>query len=83
MGYTVVKKLCSEQSWVFPGGSVIKNPLRDNPAKNTGDTGDAGQILRSGRSLEKEMATHSSILTWRTPRTEESCRLQVQRGGHN
>ena len=25
--------------------------------------------------LEKEMATHSSILTWRIPRTEESSRL--------
>ena len=26
--------------------------------------------------LEKEMAIHSSILAWRTPRTEESGRLQ-------
>ena len=26
--------------------------------------------------LEKEMATHSSILTWRIPRTEEPGRLQ-------
>ena len=26
--------------------------------------------------LEKEMATHSSILTWRTPWTEEPGRLQ-------
>jgi len=25
--------------------------------------------------LEKEMATHSSILTWRIPRTEEAVRL--------
>ena len=25
--------------------------------------------------LEKEMATHSSILTWRIPRTEEPSRL--------
>jgi len=54
MGYTVVKKLCSEQSWGFPGGSVIKNPLRENPAKNTGDTGDAGQIPRSGRSWSRK-----------------------------
>ena len=26
--------------------------------------------------LEKEMATHSSILAWRIPRTEEPGRLQ-------
>jgi len=32
-----------------------------------GDTGDAGLILRSGRSLEKEMATHSNILAWEKP----------------
>ena len=27
-------------------------------------------------SLEKEMATHSSILAWRIPKTEEPGRLQ-------
>ena len=36
--------------------------------------------------LEKEMATHSSILAWRIPRTEEPGRLQsigLQRVGHD
>ena len=36
--------------------------------------------------LEKEMETHSSILAWKTPRTEEPGRLQSmgsQRVGHN
>ena len=36
--------------------------------------------------LEKEMETHSSILAWRIPRTEESSRLQskgLQRIRHN
>ena len=36
-------------------------------------------------SLEEEMATHSSILAWRIPWTEESGRLQSissQRTGH-
>ena len=36
--------------------------------------------------LEKEMATHSSTLAWRIPRTEEPGRLQsmgLQRVGHN
>ena len=31
-----------------------------------------------GDSLEKEMATHSSILAWRIPRREEPGRLQPQ-----
>ena len=30
--------------------------------------------------LEKEMATHSSILAWRIPWTEEPDRLQSRRG---
>ena len=34
------------------------------------------QSLGRGDPLEKEMATHSSILTWRIPRTEEPGRLQ-------
>ena len=36
--------------------------------------------------LEEEMSTHSSILAWRIPRTEEPGRLQsmrLQRVGHN
>ena len=36
--------------------------------------------------LEKEMATHSSTLAWKIPRTEEPCRLQStesQKVGHN
>ena len=36
--------------------------------------------------LEKEMATHSNILTWRIPGTEEPGRLQSmgsQRVGYN
>ena len=36
--------------------------------------------------LEKEMATHSSILAWKTPRTEKPGRLQfmgLQRVGHD
>ena len=33
--------------------------------------GDPGSIPGSGKSLEKVMATHSSILAWRIPGTEE------------
>ena len=39
--------------------------------KLTANAGDPGLILGSGRSLEKEMATHSSILGWEIPWTKE------------
>ena len=38
--------------------------------------GAVGSIPGPGRSLEEEMATHSSILTWRIPWTEEPGGLQ-------
>ena len=47
----------------FPGGSMVKNL----PAS----AGDAGSVPGSGRSLEKEMATHFSILAWEIPWTEK------------
>ena len=43
------------------------------------------QSLSQEDPLEKEMATHSSILVWRIPRTEEPGGLQSmesQRVGH-
>ena len=52
----------------LPGGSVVKN----SPA----NAGDVSSIPGSGRSLGKEMATHSSILAWEIPWTEEPGRLQ-------
>ena len=36
------------------------------------NAGDTGQSLGWEDPLEEGMATHSSILTWRIPRTEES-----------
>ena len=50
----------------FPGGSVVENP----PA-TAGDTGDLGLILGQKGPLEKEMTTHSNILAWEIPWTEE------------
>ena len=52
----------------FPGGSVVKNP----PAS-------AGNVISiPGREepLEMEMATHSSILPWEIPWTEDTGGLQ-------
>ena len=56
---------------------MVKNP----PAKQE------TQVRSLGREdpLEKGMATHSSILAWEIPRTEEPGRLQsmaLQRVGH-
>ena len=48
---------------------------RNLPA-NAGDLRDKGSIPGSGRSLEKETATHSSILAWRIPWMEETGSLQ-------
>ena len=42
----------------------------------TCSAGDLHSISGLGRSLEKGMATHSSILAWRIPWTEEPRRLQ-------
>ena len=50
----------------FPDGSVGKESVC-----NEGDTGDAYLIPRSGRSPGKEIASHSSIVAWEIPWTEE------------
>ena len=52
---------------------VVKNP---NLPDNAGAPGDTGLISGLERSLEEGMATHSSILTWRIPWTEEPGGLQ-------
>ena len=50
---------------------VVKNPLA-----NAGDKQDMGLIPGSGRSPGEEMATHSSILVWEVPWTEEPSELK-------
>ena len=50
------------------------------------NVGDPVSILGWEDPLEKEMATHSSILAWKIPWTEEPGRLQSmgsQRVGHD
>ena len=44
--------------------------------KSACNVGDLGLIPGSGRTLEKEMATHSSIRAWRIPWTKELGGLQ-------
>ena len=68
----------------FPGGSMVKKNL---PAVEiAGDSGDKGSTPGSGRPLDEEITTHSSILAWEIPWTEnldglQSMRLQIVR--HN
>ena len=50
---------------------MVKNLLA-----KTGDVRDTGSILGQEDPLEKEMTTHSSILTWRIPWTQEPGWLQ-------
>jgi len=62
----------------FPGGSDGK--------ESACSVEDLGSSPGSERSLEKDMATHSSFLAWRIPWTEEPGRLQSmgsQRVGHD
>ena len=65
----------------FPGGANGKGP-----AAKAGDVRDTGSIRGQGDPLEKDMITHSSILTCRIPRTQEPDWLQPmgsQRVGHD
>ena len=62
-GYTKKKKMCA---------SLIAKLVKNLPAVQ----GTWVRFLGWGDLLEKEMATHSSILAWRIPGTEEPGGLQ-------
>ena len=71
MAQTVNRLSTIRETWVgFPGGSAVKNL----PAKcrRCGFDPWVGKI-----PLEEEMATHSSILAWEIPWTEEPGRLHA------
>ena len=53
----------AQPKYSFPAGSVVKNP----PAMPETQFGSLGQE----DALEEEMASHSSILAWEIPWTEE------------
>ena len=62
----------------FPGGSVVKNLSAMQETQI--------QSLAQEDPMKKEMATHSSILAWKIPWTEEPGGLQAmgsRRVGHN
>ena len=65
----------------FPRGSAVKNPPAVQDLEET-----RVQSLGPEDLLEEGMATHSSILAWRIPWTEETGGLQSigsQRVGHD
>ena len=67
-------RLCSFGDWV----ALSK--------ESTCNVGDAGSVPDWEDPLEEEIATHSCILAWKTPWTEEPGRLQsvwLQRVGHD
>ena len=54
--------------------------------EQTVGTGDVSFLILLDWGMEKEMATHSSVLAWRIPRTEEPGGIQsmgLQRVGHD
>ena len=61
----------------FCGGS-------DSKEESVCNVGDLGSTAGLGRSLEKNMATHSSTLVWRIPGTEDpwSRRVRHNRATH-
>ena len=63
--------LSYSHSQAFQAAIVVKNlPV------SAGEIRDTGSIPGLERSLEKEMATHSSLLAWRIPWSEKPRRLQ-------
>ena len=56
--------------------------MEKNLSASAGDIRNVGSVIESGsHALEEGMATHSSILAWEIPWTEES--MGSQRVGHN
>ena len=65
-----------------PGASLVAQSVKNLPAVQETQV----QSLDGEDTLEKERATHSSILAWKIPWTEEPGGLQSvgsQRVGHN
>ena len=70
-------------TWVWASQAVLSVK---NPPISAGDIRGVGLIPGSGRSPGGGQATHSSILSWRSPGTEDSGRIHFtgsQRVGHD
>ena len=69
---TRLKRLSSSSSSILLWASQVALEVKNPPV----NAGDGGLIFGWRRSLEEGLATHSSILAWRTPWTEEPGGLQ-------
>ena len=70
--FVFIKIIINMSIYTQRGASVVAQRLKCLPAMRETWVWSMGQEV----PLEKEMATHSSILAWRIPRTEEPGRLQ-------
>ena len=71
--------------FIYPSASPMAQWVKNLPAVQETQEMQV-QSLGQEELLEKKMATHSSILAWKIPRTEEPGGLQSmgsQRGGHD
>ena len=79
---SVLKKIFYPELCIHYGiDSILPLPSQvalvvKNPPANRGDIRDMGLISGWEEPLEEEMATHSSVLCWEIPRTEEPGGLQ-------
>ena len=73
MSYIDIRKGASTRAiWLILWASIVAQMVKNLPAiQETGI-----RSLGQEDPLEKGMATHSSILAWRIPWTEETGRLQ-------
>ena len=81
-----IQYLRAEHMKGFGQDSSQVAPVVKSPLANAGDVRDMGSIPGWEDSLEKELATCSSILGWEIPWTEEPGTLQPigsQRVGHD
>ena len=76
-----LQKSCKDRTKTFLV-SLVDQSVKKLPAMQESQV----QSLGQRNPLKKEMTTHSSLLAWRTPQTEETGRLQsmgLQRVRHD
>ena len=78
-------KMLGSRPGIAPPAPTVAQLVK-NLLANAGDARNFGSIPGSEDSLEEGMATHSSVLAWKIPWTEEPGGLQsvgLQRVGHD
>ena len=77
-GQKISKEITDLNIIVQRGASLVAQSVKNPPTiqETSCNSGDLGSSLGQEDPLEKEMTTHSSILAWEIPWTEEPGRLQ-------